>query len=103
MGRNTKTRKRFPKSSCQPGQTLIGLSARNELRQFVKETSTAKLYAIGFCLLSAGITFVGFVTSLFLGSQKSFGLGNLVLAGGGYSVLCKLKRWVIGRRLLRIK
>ena len=97
MGRKAIKRKRARKFSHLSTQGLISPPGRNQWRQFVKETSTAKFYAIGFCVLSAGIGVVGFMTSLVFGSQKSLGLGNLVLAGGGYSLLRKVKRWVIGR------
>ena len=98
MGRNIVPRQRERKLGNRSRTNLLGPAGRNEWREFVKETSTAKFCAIGFCLLSAGITLVGFVTSLVLGSQKNLGLGNLLAATGGYSVYCKLRRWLTGRR-----
>jgi hypothetical protein len=98
MGRNPKKRKHARDLGRQAEPSLNGLSATNEWREFVRETSTAKFYAIGFCVLCGGITFVGLVASIVFGSQKNFRLGNLILASGGYSVFCKLKRWVSGRR-----
>jgi len=97
MGRNAKSWKHAHGLDLQAKPSLTGLSATNEWREFVKETSTGKFYAIGFCLLCGGLTLVGLVASIVFGSQKNFRLGNLILAGGGYSVFCKLKRWVSGR------
>jgi hypothetical protein len=99
MGRNAKRRKHTHDLGRPADANLIGLSARNEWREFVRETSTAKFYAMGFCVLCGGITFAGLVASVVFGSQRDFRLENLVLASGSYSVFCKLKRWVSGRRL----
>jgi hypothetical protein len=55
--------------NCQSRPGSLGPSGTNEWREFVKETSTAKFYAIGFCVLSVG-TVVGFVTSLVFGSEE---------------------------------
>jgi|SRR5271170_5466620 len=98
MGSKIKRREHYHDLGRQAKPSLIGLSTTNEWREFVRETSTVKFYAIGFCVLCGGVTFVGLVASIIFGSQENFRFGNLVLAGGGYSVYCKLKRWVSGRR-----
>jgi len=102
MGTNVKGRKHPRKLSWQPSRDLVGLYAGNEWREFVRETSAAKFYAIGFCVLCFGVA-LGIVTSLILGDQRNLRLANLVLPSGGFSVICKLKRWIMGRRKLPIK
>ena len=98
MGRNVKSPKGAGKLSRHSKQSSIGQSARKEWRQFINETPTAKFYALGFCMLSGGIAF-GILSSSALCGQKHLQLGNLMLASGGYAVLCKpLKRLFMGRR-----
>jgi hypothetical protein len=102
MGRNVKSPKGSGKLTRQSSRGLIERSARNEWREFVRETPTGKFYAIGVCAVCLGTTLPGLVVLVF-GSQRNSRLGNLLLATGGYSVLSKLKRWMMGRRTLLIK
>lgn len=97
MGKNTRRCVHTGKLGRRSVQGLVGPPTRNEWREFVRETSTAKFYAIGFCVLCIGIT-SGIVTSLVLGSSEGLRLGNLMLASGGYSVLRKLKRRLLSTK-----
>jgi hypothetical protein len=96
MGRNPKGRKHTHDLSGQAEPSLIGISATNEWREFVRETSTAKFYAIGFCVLCGGITFVGLVASIVFGSQKNFRLANLNTSE--WRLFCVLQANAVGER-----
>ena len=96
MGKTLIGRKLPDKSRKQPRIDLAREYATNEWREFVRETSAAKFYAIGFCVLCFGLA-LAFLMSFSFGDQRNWRLGNVILACGGYSALRKLKRWMIER------
>jgi hypothetical protein len=102
VGKRLIGRKLPDKWSKQQRSDLANRYARNEWREFVRETSAAKFYAIGFCVLSFGLA-LAFLTSFIFGDQRNWRFGNAILACGGYSALRKLKRWMIERGRSQIK
>lgn len=82
MAKNAKRQVFAGKLSRRSARRLTGPPPRNEGREFVKETPTAKFYAIGFCVLCVDVT-CELMASLLLGSREGSQLANLMLAGGG--------------------